>query len=632
MENRTKNILNALLNSSEELLALFDETGELMEFNDAFREAFHFLPPSVWDTPKIFWKTLEWAPSLISIFQRGVEQAIAEQAVNYSSSIDPQNVRQLYQLKFRTLKNTTGEVLGAQLKGTSLLSAQEKLGQIKKFNKEKQKYVTKLKSVFASPIIGIALINEAGEILEHNQKFEDILEHSDDMLRQLKWKDLIQPDDYFEHLKIMDKLSNASIDHYITELHMAGSTNEKVPVELSSRVVFKAKSTDIDYFIFFIRDLRQQKVIEGRNVELFNQISQFKLAIENSAFLIKTNTSGKILDINEDYLKHTGYNSGEVIGNTPRLFSSGEHDRSFYVSMWKKLLSGNVWHGEFKNKKKDGTYYWLHAVITPIKDSNGELSEFLSISFDITKTKESELEIRSQKSALDLSEKILKNKNRQLEDFANIASHNLRTPVNNIKSLMQFYDSCETPDEKDEIVGHFKSVVQNLNSTIIDLTEVVTMTRDNTNAAQHLAFQDILDITVASLSIPIKEKSASIDSDFSMVQGISYPKVYLESFFLNFLSNALKYSSPKREPIVKVTSSEDERFVHISFKDNGLGIDMKKHGDKLFGLNKTFHKHHDSRGVGLYITKNQIEALGGEIRAESTVDQGTEFILSLLKE
>ena len=94
---------------------------------------------------------------------------------------------------------------------------------------------------------------------------------------------------------------------------------------------------------------------------------------------------------------------------------------------------------------------------------------------------------------------------------------------------------------------------------------------------------------------------------------------------MNFLTNAIKYRSPKRNPVIKLKTVSEDGYTILSIQDNGLGIDLEKYGDKLFGMYKTFHDSKDSRGIGLYITKNQIEAMNGKVSVESKVGHGTTF-------
>ena len=118
-----------------------------------------------------------------------------------------------------------------------------------------------------------------------------------------------------------------------------------------------------------------------------------------------------------------------------------------------------------------------------------------------------------------------------------------------------------------------------------------------------------------------------ITSDFSKIPTIQYHKTYLESIFLNLITNAIKYRSPERDPVIHLKTDIINDRIRLSFTDNGLGIDLGKHGHKLFGLNKTFHRHPDAKGVGLYLTKIQVETMGGHIYAESEVGKGTVFTI-----
>ena len=120
---------------------------------------------------------------------------------------------------------------------------------------------------------------------------------------------------------------------------------------------------------------------------------------------------------------------------------------------------------------------------------------------------------------------------------------------------------------------------------------------------------------------------AIIKSDFSKASTIRYNRIYMESIFLNLVGNAIKYKSEDRIPEIRITSELENGKIVLKFQDNGLGIDLEQHGHKLFGLNKVFHRHPDAKGVGLFLTKTQIEAMGGAISACSTVNVGTTFTI-----
>ena len=219
----------------------------------------------------------------------------------------------------------------------------------------------------------------------------------------------------------------------------------------------------------------------------------------------------------------------------------------------------------------------------------------------------------------------LSRQNKQLEDFAYIVSHNLRGPTSNLKTLLQFYKEEETVEEKDELMEKFEITVHNLANTLDELLEVVTIRHESKKERKKLDFEGIFIKSIENYQDQIMESKAHITSDFSVAPTIEYSPAYLESIMQNLLSNALKYKSKERIPEIHFETKNLGDKVGLSASDNGLGIDLEVHGNRIFGLHKTFHRHPEAKGVGLFITKAQVEAMGGEISVHSEVDRGTTF-------
>jgi light-regulated signal transduction histidine kinase (bacteriophytochrome) len=162
-----------------------------------------------------------------------------------------------------------------------------------------------------------------------------------------------------------------------------------------------------------------------------------------------------------------------------------------------------------------------------------------------------------------------------------------------------------------------------------ELMETLKVKKETAVERVEIRFKEIFDKVVQSLEGELIQSEAQLNFDFNEVPTIYYSRPYLESILQNLLSNALKYRSPKRKPYITVRTYRQGTSTVMQVSDNGLGIDMTQFGDKLFGLHKTFHEHKEARGVGLFLIKTQIEALGGSIRAESEVDKGTTFVIVL---
>jgi PAS domain S-box-containing protein len=280
-------------------------------------------------------------------------------------------------------------------------------------------------------------------------------------------------------------------------------------------------------------------------------------------------------------------------------------------------------HFENRYRSKDGSYRWLlWSSATDVKNHLVYAS-----AIDITERKKSEEELLRSKQSLETLASKLQEQNRQLDEFAHIISHNLRSPVGNIRALISLLGPTSTLGEYQQIFEKIKIVSNNLNDTMNDLMETLKVKTNTDIVRVEMRFKEVFDKVIQSLEGELIQRGASVTFDFNDAPKIYYSKAYLESIFQNLLSNALKYSSKKRNPEIRVTTSTEESGVVLKVQDNGLGIDMVKYGNKLFGLHKTFHVHQDARGVGLFLVKTQIEALGGSISAESEIDKGTTFII-----
>tara|TARA_R110002051_G_scaffold181460_1_gene250948 strand:+ start:18465 stop:20813 length:2349 start_codon:yes stop_codon:yes gene_type:complete len=270
----------------------------------------------------------------------------------------------------------------------------------------------------------------------------------------------------------------------------------------------------------------------------------------------------------------------------------------------------------------NGVIKTVQLLAEVITDDFNNVIEIIGTCQDVTEQKmiENKLQVLAQK---------LTNQNNQLADFAHITSHNLRAPVSNLNSLLDFYNTAEEEQEKKSLFEKFEKVINHLTLTLNTLVESLRTKNVSLEDLEEVSFEEVLNKTKEILSGEIINTSAVITCDFSKVKKIMYNKLYLESIFLNLLSNSMKYKSAARDPEICIESDVKDGKITLQFKDNGLGIDLKKHGHKLFGLNKTFHRHKEAKGVGLFMTKTQIEAMGGTISASSVVHEGTTFHINL---
>ncbi|WP_281232073.1 PAS domain-containing sensor histidine kinase [Flavobacterium gelatinilyticum] len=267
-----------------------------------------------------------------------------------------------------------------------------------------------------------------------------------------------------------------------------------------------------------------------------------------------------------------------------------------------------------------GNYKWILDRGKVIKrDENGKPLRVIGTHTDVSLQKEKELELLK-------TMKLYSDQNSRLLNFSHIVSHNLNTQAGNIKSILDFIDADGDRETVTEMLEHLRTVSNDLNETISNLTQIVK-TQSNINiAVVPLRLSEYIDKTIAAIKGHDKQKKVTIVNNVPQYVTINFNPAYLESVLLNFATNAIKYAHPDREPVI-VFDFGIEADGHKSLKitDNGLGIDLELYGDLLFGMYKTFHKHQEARGIGLYITRNQIEAMKAIVSVESIVGEGTSF-------
>lgn len=237
---------------------------------------------------------------------------------------------------------------------------------------------------------------------------------------------------------------------------------------------------------------------------------------------------------------------------------------------------------------------------------------------NITDRKEAELELNK-------SLELVTEQNKRLLNFSYIVSHNLRSHTSNIKSLLDLLRYAESEVERVEMMHILHNVSNVLDETIRDLSHVVSIHTNLNHTIESLHLREYVDKAILVLGEQIAMKKANVQNHVPEELKIKYTSAYLDSILLNFISNSIKYSHPERVPEVNISCLLESDKVVLIISDNGIGIDMEKNGKKLFGMYKTFHGNTDARGIGLFITKNQIEAMGGKVEVESEVGKGTTF-------
>ncbi|WP_222983576.1 PAS domain-containing sensor histidine kinase [Flagellimonas meishanensis] len=268
--------------------------------------------------------------------------------------------------------------------------------------------------------------------------------------------------------------------------------------------------------------------------------------------------------------------------------------------------------------KKDGrTTNFLTSKI-PLLDLEGNVNGLIGISMDITSLKKKEDQLRNLINVTAVQ-------NKKLINFAHIVSHNLRSHSANFSMLLNFLEQEDNESEKKHLLKMLAQASDNLMLTLEDLNEVVTINTNVNLQKKLLNLNEVVDKVLQDLSTMLKKNRVEIINTVPKNKKVLSVPSYLESILLNLITNAIKYRDPERNPIIKIRAAKEKDKTLVQISDNGLGIDLKKHGRKVFGMYKTFHDKKDAKGLGLYIIKNQIEGMGGAITVQSEEGVGTTF-------
>lgn len=377
----------------------------------------------------------------------------------------------------------------------------------------------------------------------------------------------------------------------------------------------------------------QTKKLEEAYLKLAESENQFKTLVNSNPDVItRIGNDLKYKYINDSILRMRQLKIDDIVGkslyqlNNPKDSANNEKFIQNVIQVFQTGQSKKFEFSTFTNTS-DKSYFEMNII--PLKlEGNEDFKDVLTITKDITTQKLNEISQNQNIENLEMLAKKLENKRKILEDFTYIVSHNLRSPVANLSSLFNIISEEKRIEVKEMLFGKLFEAFNKLSETVSDLTKVVQIRQNTEVEKQLLSFEEITKNIIISLETQIIHAEADIQYDFGECPKIEYPKIYLESILLNLLTNTIKYRSPERKLKVMLKTSVDKNGIIVfTCQDNGLGIDLQKHGHKIFGLNKTFHEHPDSKGVGLFITKNQIETLGGTISVESSINESTKFII-----
>ena len=364
------------------------------------------------------------------------------------------------------------------------------------------------------------------------------------------------------------------------------------------------------------------------------EIEKKLLETERKISLITENSNDGFVIIEKGFLTYASPSYLEILGFTSDdLTNFTTFDIFHYIHkedvkavkeiVYKNLKEQNKYFKcQFRIRSKNGKYYWREDSACVLYDDDGNYSKYLIISRDISQMKSAEEKANKLFS-------LSKDLNAKLADFTHIVSHNIRSNTSNMTMLIDLIEDTEEFSEQKEYFKLLKQSNNKLSETISHLNDTIDLQFTSKKRKTEINIQTEINTILETFKEQIDFEKIKIELSITKDLTVYTIPTYFESIISNLISNAIKYKSPKRKLILKITARKEKRKTLITVEDNGIGIDLIKNKDKIFGMYKTFHNNSDAIGLGLFMIKNKVNVLGGSIKVESKINSGSLFKLVL---
>ncbi|MBN9386142.1 MAG: PAS domain S-box protein [Chitinophagaceae bacterium] len=371
-----------------------------------------------------------------------------------------------------------------------------------------------------------------------------------------------------------------------------------------------------------LEEIEMRKKIESdlqvKNILVEESKRLFKNVFDHSAVGVAlVSPDGRWLNVNQSICDMLGYSKDELVKSSFQDITHPDDlaaDLAFVNQMLQK--ERETYQMEKRYIRKDGATIWVLLSVS-LTWQEGKPAFFISQLADISAQRQLQTEVERKNAELEAH--IVK-----INEFNRIVAHNLRGPASTLINMADFLEKNRNEDDRDFMLSKVKDTSVLIIHTLNDLKDLLEIQIRQEDPSTAYPFKDALYNSMQMLEGEVKCSNALVNVQFD-VEEVCFPKAYLDSVFYNLLSNAIKYRHTGKAPVIDVGTMAVNGHVVLTVKDNGIGIDMQKHGQDIFKYKKVFHKGYDSNGVGLFLTRSQLEANNGKIEVESAVDQGTTF-------
>lgn len=468
-----------------------------------------------------------------------------------------------------------------------------------------------------------------GKVTFANQRYCEIFGMTKDDIAHLILEDYVAP----ESRELLRDRHNRRIagEHVPDTFEYEGLRKDGLRIWLEVRVSAIVENGKIRGTQSIIRDVTEKK---NKEIE-FKKLAELNRKIIDSSdelfYVIEVinefSFNNPIVYISNKAMEFYGITEESIFSN-PRLWINAIHPddaeqviESTHTLFAQKKPVSRI----YRNRHAvTGEYIWLYDYVQPILDDSGRITELYGSVKNITDLKDKEAHLK--KTANELNDRY-----NELMQFNYIVSHNLRAPIANIIGLTNILNiPSMSVEEKPMIIQHIQTSTQKMDDLINDLNTILSARSTLNTRKATVSIPQLLRSITDTLQSQIAESGTRIKTTIpENAEEIFTIKSYLESTLYNLISNAIKYKSPLRAPEITLTVQKIKEQMIITVTDNGMGIDLERHGKYMFGLYKRFHLEAEGKGLGLHMTKTQIESMGGKITVESEFGTSTTFTISL---
>jgi PAS domain S-box-containing protein len=383
------------------------------------------------------------------------------------------------------------------------------------------------------------------------------------------------------------------------------------------------------FFTGILRDVTDRKAVE-------QELRLAASAFDTHDCIAITDADGTILRVNAAFARVSGFSAAEAVGKTPRIKKSGRHDKAFYEGMWEAMRTEGYWDGEIWNRRKTGEEYLEHLTVTAVRDEDGNTTNYVAVGRDVTTEHRAEAAVRQYATVLEhLNEDLdrvnaeLVAKNRELDDFTSVASHDLQEPLRKLTSFSDLLEQDlpgELPEPAKADLDYIRDSAQRMQRLIQDLLRLSRAGRSELDV-ESIPLDECVDAALQNIDVRIRESGATILRDpLPTRQG---DRTLLTLLFQNLIGNALKFVKDGK-PVVRITCERVGAELVFGVKDNGIGIPADAQ-ERIFTPFRRLHGRgeYEGSGIGLAICRKAVQRHNGWIRVESRPGEGAHFRFTL---